>query len=62
MNEREKDYYWDKLSFLITEEDEGYGDELYGVLVEILERIKKLEYKSHMHKGQLSLKSKNEKL
>jgi hypothetical protein len=30
MNEREKDYYWDKLSFLITEEDEGYGDELYG--------------------------------
>jgi hypothetical protein len=33
-----------------------------GVLVEILERIKKLEHKSHMHKGQLSLKSKNEKL
>ena len=60
MNEREKDYYWDKLSFLITEEDEGYGDELYGVLVEILQRIKKLEHKSHMHKGQLSLKSKND--
>ena len=56
MTEKEQDYYWNKLSFVIDGDDgeeEGYRDELYGVLVEILQRIKKLEGKSHMHKMQL---------
>jgi len=53
MTEKEKDYYWDKLSFVIDGDDgeeEGYRDELYGVLVEILHRIRKLEEKSHRHR------------
>ena len=56
MTEKEKDFYWDKLSFVIDGhggEEEGYCDELYGVLVEILRRIQKLEEKSHRHKMQL---------
>lgn len=47
---------WNKLSFILDGDDgqeEGYRDELYGILNEILHRIEKLETKSHMHKFQL---------
>ena len=56
MTKEQPDDYWDKLSFVIDGDDgeeEGYRDKLYGVLVEILNRIKKLEGKSHIHKFQL---------
>lgn len=48
---------WDKLSFILDgddNEEESYRDELYGILNEILNRIEKLELKSHMHKSQLT--------
>jgi hypothetical protein len=56
MNYKEQEDYWNKLSFVIDGDDGDYGiyrDELYGILVELFQRIKKLEEKSHMHKMQL---------
>ncbi len=46
--------YWNKLSFLIDLENNPNGeDKLYGIMVEIFQRLEKLEKKSHMHKFQL---------
>ena len=56
MTDEETDYYWNKLSFVIDGDDgeKGfYRNDLFGILVELLQRIKKLEEKSHMHKMQL---------
>ena len=50
-------YNWDKLSFILDgdgNEEESYRDELYSILNEILNRIEELEFKSHMHKSQLT--------
>lgn len=49
-----KEDYWNKLSFLIDlENDPNEEDKLYGIMVEIFQRLGKLEEKSHMHKFQL---------
>jgi hypothetical protein len=49
-----ENYYWNKLSFLIDlENDPNEEDKLYGIMVEIFQRLEKLEKKSHMHKFQL---------
>ncbi len=49
-----KEDYWNRLSFLIDlENDPNEEDKLYGIMVEILQRLEKLEEKSHMHKFQL---------
>jgi len=47
--------HWEKLSFIFDEEDnnESYKGKLFDVLKELIERIEKLESKSHMHKFQL---------
>lgn len=44
---------WDKLSFMLGEDEDPHTEQLYDLLNEILYRIEKLEGKSHMHKFQL---------
>jgi hypothetical protein len=56
MNYKEQEDYWNKLSFVLDGDDgdDGfYRNEIYGIFVELFQRIKKLEKKSHMHKMQL---------
>ena len=59
MNEEQRNYFWNKLSFILYGDDgdgndeEGYRNKLYEVLMEILIRLDKLEKKSHIHKFQL---------
>jgi hypothetical protein len=44
---------WDKLQFLLEEDEDPHTEQLYDLLNEILYRIENLEKKSHMHKFQL---------